>query len=106
LLAPEALNLVEELLRGRDVRERERLRPYAEEVAAAEMELMRVRSVGRVIWTEFASGGEGPWEPRSGSKPSRKDLLEALERLERYDRRALSRRKRAIRDFSQATLTS
>src|SRR4051812_26019670 len=55
LLAPEALQIVEALLGQREPNQREQLRPYAEEVAAAEMELMRISWVRRALWTELAS---------------------------------------------------
>jgi hypothetical protein len=105
ILSPEAQALVEELLGEQEVEERERLRPFAEEVAIAEMDLMRIRSVRKALW-ESLVGGDSAEETPGGGRPQQGESttgpLEPLERLARYDRRAFSRRKKAMRRFTQA----
>jgi hypothetical protein len=60
-------------------------------IAESEMTLLRVRAARTKIFEQVLSGA-------GGEGVIRKSQLEQLKRLERYERRALSRRQRAIRD--------
>jgi hypothetical protein len=65
------------------------------------MDLARIRAVRRSLWEDLASMGRVLTASHTVDGP-RRDPLAALERLERYDRRARSRRKKAIRRFTEA----
>jgi hypothetical protein len=64
-----------------------RRRACAGEVALAQVEVMRVRQARHDLFARALEGGH---------------VIKRMANLERYERRALSRRKRAIRDFDAA----
>lgn len=79
----------------------------ARHFAEAELHMRRVRSVklqlvrdysARVSSASDNTGTDNPMEP--ADIPCAVELLEALEKIERYERRAFSRRKQAARALS------
>jgi hypothetical protein len=72
-------------------------------VAVAMLEVLRARSVSCLILDDITQHGTATSAARSGSSPSGlADLLQHLVRAHRYERRALSRRKAAIRSLTEA----
>lgn len=73
-------------------------------IAESELTLLRVRSIRTNIFEQMliADSGNGVrsgWPP-SSAQPIGKSHIEQLRRLERYERRAFSRRQRAIQELA------
>jgi hypothetical protein len=66
-------------------------------LAEAELELARARAVLEAVLTHAGITAEWNGGPEQG--PALIDVLPELQRLERYERRAFSKRRRALRDF-------
>lgn len=78
-----------------------------QELAAAMLEVSRVRSIRAQILVELADCCGGSALGRSTARGEGvEDLLQYLRRAERYERRALSRRKFLIRSVSETSLAS
>jgi hypothetical protein len=73
----------------------------ARRIAEAQIDLRRIRQVRLSTWSHWTFAWTGPTPDSSGAEPDSSALTEQLLRLDRYERRALSRRKTAIREFSQ-----
>ena len=68
----------------------------ARAAAEAELELVRARAVMEAVLTR---AGNAEWNGGPEQGTALVHLLPKLQRLERYERRAFSKRKRALRDF-------
>jgi hypothetical protein len=69
----------------------------ARAAAEAEFELARARAVMEAVLTR--AGNTAEWNGGPGQGTALIKVLPKLQRLERYERRAFSKRKRAIRDL-------
>ena len=69
----------------------------ARAAAEAEFELVRARAVMEAVLTHAGNTAERNGGPEQGSALIK--VLPKLQRLERYERRAFSKRKRALRDL-------
>ncbi len=69
---------------------------YARIVAGAEMEILRIRRVKTELIRTSLQQSEGSADP---AIPPGSDVWMRLVKIDRYERRALSRRKRALRDL-------
>jgi len=65
--------------------------------AEAELELARARSVFETVLTR--AGISGTWDDGAEQAPALIRALPELQKLDRYERRAFSKRKRALRDL-------
>ena len=79
----------------------------ARRIAEAQIDLRRIRQVRISMWSRWkvgdtkSSDASGPAPALSGADMDMNALMKQLLRLDRYERRALSRRKAAIRDIQQ-----
>jgi hypothetical protein len=69
----------------------------ARAAAEAEFELARARAVIEAVLTR--AGNTAEWNGGPGQGTALINVLPKLQRLERYERRAFSKRKRALRDL-------
>jgi hypothetical protein len=69
----------------------------ARAAAEAEFELARARAVMEAVLTR--AGNTAEWNGGPGQGSALINVLPKLQRLERYERRAFSKRKRALRDL-------
>jgi hypothetical protein len=69
----------------------------ARAAAEAEFELARARAVMEAVLTR--AGNTAEWNGGPGQGTALINVLPKLQRLERYERRAFSKRKRALRDL-------
>jgi hypothetical protein len=85
-------------------RQGEMVRHYALVAAESTFEIARVRSIraGMLGQIERSDGSAPPIVPRQDSR-LREELIGRVARLERYERRALSRRKSAMRSLEKLT---
>jgi hypothetical protein len=66
---------------------------HAREAAAAELDLLRIRKIRAALFNTL-------WVDANDTTPERlAELNDNLAKLERYERRAFSRRKRALREM-------
>ena len=70
-------------------------------VLVAVLEVLRARSISAHILDQWIQHCDPAVAGASTSESSASDLMQDLLRADRYERRALSRRKSAIRSFSQ-----
>ena len=95
VLAGEVAELAERLANGSADSQ---VRELAVNVAAAQVDVERVRHARHALTTRPATGASGT-EPRSGRL---RDDIQELVALDRYERRAISRRRSAIRAWQAA----
>ena len=70
---------------------RENIGEFAREAAEAHLDLTRIRRIRAGLWMQYLD------DAASTTREDRRELAEQFARLERYERRAFSRRKRALR---------
>jgi hypothetical protein len=95
ILASEVVELAERLAHGATDPE---MRELAVQVAAAQVDVERVRHARHALFARSAMGASGT-EPRSGEWC---DEIHELVALDRYERRAISRRRSSIRAWQAA----
>jgi hypothetical protein len=95
VLAKEIAELAERLVSGATD---PRMRELAMEVAAAQVDVERVRHARHAVFARRTMGASGT-EPRSGELC---DGIHELVALDRYERRAISRRRSSIRAWQAA----
>lgn len=76
-------------------------RQLALKVAEPQIDLDRIRRVRREIWRNVTQEMEKGAEV-TGDRSARLSVCRDLDRVERYENRALARRKAAVRDFKKA----